>query len=117
MPDYMPVNKVSQLTATIVNYPYLEKEHPVAIPVPLMIEKAVYYNPAQPSDALDVEPYLSRLVVNNRLEFIVENEVFGGNRNDPAPGVVKELHISYSYNGIKSEFVCKEKATVVILAY
>jgi len=113
----MPLNKVTQLVATVIDHPYKDKEAPVKIPMPLIIDSAIYYDPKDLSVVLDVEPYLSRLLVNNKLSFIVENDLFGGNHNDPAPGIVKELKLTYSYNGIKSVLVCKEKATVVLQAY
>ncbi len=113
----MPVNKITQLVATVIDYPYLDKDRPVPAAIPLVIDTAIYYNPADLSVVLNVEPYLSALIVNNRLSFIVENDVFGGNRNDPAPGIVKELKLTYVYNGIKSTLVCKEKATVVLQGY
>lgn len=113
----MPVKKVSQLVATVIDYPYLEAEMPVPIPVPLVIESAIYYDPSAPEKSIDVEPYLTPLIFNNHLTFIVENETFGGNRTDPARGKVKELKITYGYNGIKSTMICKEKATVVLQCY
>jgi len=113
----MPITKTTQLSATVINYPYLDKERPVAGNMPLVIESALYYNPDLPTQQLDVEPYITRLLVNNRLEFIVENETFGGNRSDPAPGIVKAFRMVYRYNGIRSELECKEKSTVVLLAY
>ena len=113
----MPIKKITQLVATVIDYPYLDEEHPVAIPTPLIIDSAIYYDPSHPSNYIDVEPFLSRLVVYNKLAFILENEVFGGNRNDPAPGKVKELKITYSYNGITSTLICKEKASVILQGY
>ena len=113
----MPPNKITQLSATVINYPYMDKEYPVAIPVPLIIESAMFYNPSKPEECIDVEPFLNKLLVNNRLEFIVENETFGGNRNDPSPGIVKALKITYLYNGIRSELLCKEKSTVILLGF
>ena len=113
----MPINKVTQLVATVIDYPYLDAEYPVAIPTPLIIESAMYYDPQKPGEGIDVEPFLSRLVIYNKLAFIVENAVFGGSRNDPAEGKVKELKITYSYNGILSTLVCKEKASVLIQGY
>ena len=113
----MPIKKVSQLVATVIDYPYLEAEMPVSMPVPLIIDSAIYYDPSTPNNTLDVEPYLTPLIFNNHLTFIVENETFGGNRNDPARGKVKELKITYSYNGIKSTMICKEKATVVLQCF
>lgn len=105
------------MIATVIDYPYLDSELPVPIPVPLMIESAIYYDPASPGSSVNVEPYLTPLIYNNQLSFIVENDTFGGNRNDPSRGKVKELKITYSYNGIKSTMVCKEKATVVLQCY
>ncbi len=113
----MPINKISQLVATVIDYPYLDSEYPVMIPLPLIIDSAIYYDPSMPSNSLDVEPYLSPLILNNHLSFVVENDTFGGNRTDPARGKVKELKITYSYNGIKSTMICKEKATVVLQCF
>ena len=113
----MPLTKVTQLAVTVIEQPYKEKEAPAKIPIPLYIDSAVYYAPNDLSVVLNVEPYLSPMLVNNRLAFVVENELFGGNHNDPAPGVVKELKLTYCYNGIKSTLICKEKGTVVIHAY
>ena len=113
----MPINKTTQLTATVIEYPYLEKEFPTPIPLPLVIESAIYYDPDMPQSSIDVEPFLSKLNLNNQLSFIVENDLFGGNRNDPAPGKVKELKLTYFYNGIRSTLVCKEKATVILQGY
>ncbi len=113
----MPVKKVTQLNVSVVEYPYMDKEFPVSPASPLVIESAIYYDPADRSVVLDVEPFLSPLLVNNRLAFVVENDAFGGNRHDPAPGVVKELKLVYRYNGISSTLVCREKSTVVLHAY
>ena len=113
----MPINKITQLVATVIDYPYLDAELPAAIPTPLVIDSAIYYDPSKPDNFIDVEPFLSKLVIYNKLAFIVENAVFGGNRNDPAQGKVKQLKITYTYNGITSTLVCKEKASVVIQGY
>ncbi len=113
----MPLSKVTQLVATVIDHPYKEKLAATKIPVPLYIESAIYYDPADLSVVLDVEPYISPLLLNNHLSFVVENDLFGGDHNDPAPGVVKELKLVYNYNGIKSTLICREKATVVLQAY
>ncbi len=113
----MSIAKTTQLIATILEYPYNDKLRPSSIPVPLIIDEAVYFDPNDPSNALNVEPYLNQLVINNQLSFIVENETFGGNRIDPAPGRVKELRLTYSYNGILTTLLCKEKATVILQGY
>lgn len=113
----MSINKISQLVATIVEYPYMDKMYPTSTGIPLVITEAYYYDPADIKSGVDVESYLSALLINNKLSFIVENETFGGNRNDPAPGVVKELKLSYLYNGITSTMICKEKSTVTLQAY
>lgn len=113
----MPIKKTSQLVATVIDYPYLDEELPVAMPLPLMIESAIWYDPSNPGSSTDVEPYLTPMIFNNQLSFIAENDTFGGNRNDPAHGKVKELKITYSYNGIKSTMICKEKATVILQCY
>jgi hypothetical protein len=113
----MPHTKVSQLTATVIEYPYNDKLLASAMPIPLVIIAALYYDPKQPGNCLNVEPHLSPLAINNKLAFIAENDTFGGNRNDPAPGCVKELKITYSYNGIQSTLTCKEKASVILHAY
>ncbi len=110
----MPIKKTTQLVATVIDYPYLDADFPVAMPLPLVIDSAIYYDPSNPSHSIDVEPYLTPLIFNNHLSFVVENDTFGGNRTDPARGKVKELKITYSYNGIKSTMVCKEKATVIL---
>ena len=110
----MPINKATQLVATIVEHPYLDKECPTVLPVPLVIDSAIYYNPANQAQSLDVEPYISGLIIDNRVSFIVENETFGGNRNDPAPRIVKMLRLTYSYNGITTTMTCKEKSTVIL---
>lgn len=113
----MPINKVSQLVATVIDYPYLDVDYPVIKALPLIIDSAIYYDPSVPNDSLDVEPYLTPLILNNQLSFVVENDTFGGNRTDPARGKVKELKVTYSYNGIKSTMICKEKATVLLQCF
>lgn len=113
----MAINKVSQLVATVIDYPYLDIDYPVIKPIPLLVDSAIYYDPSEPANSLDVEPYLTPLIHNNQLSFVVENETFGGNRTDPARGKVKELRITYTYNGIKSTMTCKEKATVLLQCF
>ena len=110
----MPINKITQLTATVIEYPYLDKEYLTLNPVPLIIDSAIYYNPRNPAQSIDVEPFISALVINNKVSFIVENETFGGHRNDPAQGIVKALKITYTYNGITATMLCKEKSTVIL---
>lgn len=113
----MPINKISQLVATVIDYPYLDVDYAVIKPVPLIIDSAIYYDPSAPDNSLDVEPFLTPLIFNNQISFIVENATFGGNRTDPARGKVKELKITYSYNGIRSTMICKEKATVALQCF
>ncbi len=113
----MPIAKTTQLTATILEYPYNDKLRPSSMPVPLIIDEAIYFDPNEPSNFVNVEPSLNKLVINNQLSFIVENDTFGGNRIDPAPGRVKELRLTYSYNGILSTLLCKEKATVILQGF
>ena len=113
----MAIAKITQLTATVIEYPYNDKLLQSAPPVPFIVDEAIYFDPENSDNFLDVEPYLNKLVVNNRLSFIVENETFGGNRNDPASGRVKVLRLTYSYNGILSTLLCKEKASVVLQGY
>ena len=58
----------------------------------------------------DMTKELNQLIQNNRLEFILNNEIVG----DPIQGVLKQLEITYEINGVKQTMTYNEGAKVVI---
>lgn len=61
-------------------------------------------------NTFDMTKELNQLVSNNRLEFVLNNEIVG----DPHPGVVKQLNITYEINGERQTRTYNEGAKVVI---
>jgi len=64
----------------------------------LVIDNGIY-GPATPPSAhngADVASLLTKLIVDNHLSVIVNNDTMGG---DPAPNEPKILHVEYTYGG------------------
>jgi len=73
----------------------------------LKIISAIY---GTPNNSFDATKELNKLISNNRLEFVLNNEIVG----DPDPGIVKKLDISYEVgDSLKSE-TFEEGSKVVI---
>ncbi|MEK7719871.1 MAG: hypothetical protein AAB347_09720 [Bacteroidota bacterium] len=76
-------------------------------------EKTLKVNNAKygsPKNSFDMTKELNQLINNNRLEFVLNNEIVG----DPDPGVIKTLEISYEINGERQTRTYNEGAKVVI---
>lgn len=58
----------------------------------------------------DVSNIVSNLLINNRLSFIVSNNIFG----DPTPNVLKYLIIKYKEDDIFKEIVIKENTLCIL---
>jgi len=60
----------------------------------------------------DVTEKLKSMIKDNKLEFIVLNEILGVH---PDPGTRKSLSIKYKFNGKTIKYECRERDRVVIL--
>ena len=76
----------------------------------LFIRKAVYGDSASGKTA-DVTEQVADLVRKNSLSVPAGNELFGG---DPAPGVVKQLRVDYTFDGIDKTKTVREGQTLTI---
>lgn len=59
---------------------------------------------------IEIKDILNGKIVNDKLEFIVSNEL----KSDPIPGLKKKLFIEYSYMGIIKNTTFKEGESVVL---
>lgn len=76
-------------------------------PKPLKIIKATY---GTLNKSFDATKELNQLVTNNKLEFVLNNEIVG----DPDPGIVKQLNITYSVGDEVKTETYEEGAKVII---
>ena len=74
----------------------------------LLVIRSKYFTK---NNSLDVTQVLNSKIVNNRLEQVITNELFG---TDPDPNVIKELFIEYEINGSVKSKTLKEGDTVII---
>jgi hypothetical protein len=72
--------------------------------------KVVSAKYGSPKNSFDMTKELNELISNNRLEFVLNNEIVG----DPDPGVVKHLELTYDINGDRQTRTYNEGAKVVI---
>jgi len=70
----------------------------------LRIVRATY---ASGRNSRDVTSQLQSMVVNNRLNIVVNNQTMGG---DPAPGQSKQLYVQYEYNGNRQSRTVSENS-------
>ena len=59
----------------------------------------------------DVTSQLQSMVVNNRLNIVVNNQTMGG---DPAPGQQKQLYVQYEYSGDRRNLTVPENGRLRI---
>jgi hypothetical protein len=59
----------------------------------------------------DVTSQLQSMVVNNRLNIVVNNQTMGG---DPAPGQQKVLQVQYEYNGSRQSRTVSENSRLIL---
>jgi len=76
-------------------------------PKPIKIIKATY---GTANKSFDATKELNQLVTNNRLEFVLNNEIVG----DPDPGIVKQLNITYSVGDEVRTETYEEGSKVII---
>lgn len=72
--------------------------------------KVIKANYGSPKNRFEMTKELNQLISNNRLEFVLNNEIVG----DPDPGVVKQLELTYEINGDRQTRTYNEGTKVVI---
>lgn len=100
-------NEMVRFSDELIRRLEITQEENKSLPNNLKVIKATY---GTGNKSFDATRELNQLVTNNRLEFVLNNEIVG----DPDPGIVKQLSITYAIgDAIKTE-TYEEGAKVVI---